>query len=216
MQTHRGLSELCRNLAPANTKPQVARYYVSMRDSIPLTPQETDTAHQRWAHARISEAELSQYLNYIYSSVAELCDKAGCSCLAQRFASRPLAEGDACNCTATIQEPGQRAPLVHLLAKLAPLTSLLAAHGHHDLALFTAELARALEPTMDLNLARALAYVALGETDAAARIYSGIVHKIGFIPAHDMQQLAELAAAHSSEDDISALYRALKLQMQTA
>ena len=134
-----------------------------MRDSIPLTPQETDTAHQRWANARISEAELTQYLNYIYSSVAELCAKElAAAVLAQRFASRPLAATGGLQLHAIAAQPNPRAPLVHLLAKLAPLTALLAAHGHHDLALFTAELARTLEPTMDLNLARALAYVALG------------------------------------------------------
>jgi hypothetical protein len=161
---------------------------------------------------QISE-RFARDLRFVFSHAAQLCEEAGCNCLAQRFAAGGGQSFETCSCGCATRMDGEHHPLVHLLVKLVPLSALLSASGYHDLALLCARLAQELEPTLDLDLERALSLLALGETARAARIYARILQRLGYIPAEALRRLGELAAEHAAEDDISELYRELLLRL---
>lgn len=145
----------------------------------------------------------------LFDTVAELCREVGCQCLAERFAaSFEQCSENSCTCGA-FREGGRR-PLIHLLAKLAPLTRTLLQLGYYDLALTTVEMAVSLEPTLDLDLARAYLHVVLGDTADASRIYSEVLARIGTIPPGELARLVQLAQTHAQEEDIAELVAQLK------
>jgi hypothetical protein len=161
--------------------------------------------HDEHTHRAGGESgELAHYptVRQVLEVVARLSLDAGCLCLAQRLG---LQEGGTAACGCCSPEASGQRPSVHVLAKLAPLTRLLADQGHYDLALLTVEAALSLEPTIDLDLARAYLFVVLGDMQDAQQIYARIIRRLGAIPRSELSRLMELARQHSSEDDIAEL-----------
>lgn len=152
---------------------------------------------------------MARQVEHLYTAVAAVCRDVGCLCLAERF-SRPQGA-----CGADHQDPcpicGTESckTLPHMLVKLAPLTHALDQAGYHYLALLTAELAFACEPTLDLQLTGAYLRLLLGDNEDATRIYQQVLRQRGAIPAAEIERLAQLVAAHHAEEDISELYREL-------
>ena len=171
---------------------------------------------KRWTSARMaslvtytSSTEMAQQVEHLYVAIAAVCRDVGCLCLADRFSPPATA------CDVSGEEPcqtcGQRGckALPHKLAKLAPLVNALDQAGYHFLALMTAELALACEPTQDLELSSAYLHLLLGDNEEAARTYQRVLRRQGAIPAAELERLARLVAAHQAEDDICDLYREL-------
>ena len=158
----------------------------------------------------LADDEFWADLKYVLRAVEKVCDDVGCVCLASRFryatANPDRSSSEPCP---SCGRPGCQ-PYYHLLAKLAPLTHALAQTGYYDLAMFTAELAFWCEPTLDLDLARAHYAVILGEMEAAAEIYHGVLKRRMQLPPDTLENLAALAATHFAEDDIQDLYHQLK------
>jgi len=156
-----------------------------------------------------STTEMAHQVEQLYVAIAAVCREVGCPCLADRF-SPPVAA-----CGAVGDEPcqtcGKRGckALPHKLAKLAPLVDALDRAGYHFLALMTAQLALACEPTQDLELSSAYLQLLLGDNEEAARIYQRVLRRQGAIPAVELERLRRLVAAHQAEDDISELYNEL-------
>jgi tetratricopeptide (TPR) repeat protein len=151
--------------------------------------------------------DASDRLLRLFATVAALCDEAGITCLAERFAS----SNDACTAeTCTCGAFGQRRTVAHLLPKLAPTTRALIQLGYYDLALATVKMALSLEPTLDLDLARAYLHVVLGDTEEACQIYQHVLKRLGQIPPQELVRLKALAQEHASEEDIGELVTQLQ------
>lgn len=148
-------------------------------------------------------------LQQLYRAIANVCADVGCTCLAERFDTSWSNSGSPGSkvCPACAMRDTNVLP--HLLAKLVPLIEVLHKAGYHDLALLTTELALQIEPTIDLRYNYAYLALVLGETESAVKIYRDIVEKRGSIPKAEIDRLLELAASHSSEDDIAEVCREL-------
>jgi len=154
-------------------------------------------------------AKQARRLQQLYRAIAKVCAEVGCTCLAERFDARwtsPDSE-DSRVCPICANRDANVRP--DMLAKLVPLIEVLHKSGYHDLALLTTELALQIEPTIDLRYNYAYLALVLGETETAVKIYRDIVEKRGSIPKAEIDRLLELAASHSSEDDIAEVCREL-------
>jgi hypothetical protein len=147
----------------------------------------------------------AQKIQQLYDAIALICADVGCACLAERFRnisrSAQCADSDSC----PVCRSGSTTILPHMLVKLVPLIEALRESGYHDLALITAELAMRLEPTIDLRLNYAYLALVLGENEAALKTYRDVLKGRGSIPKREIDRIAELAASHSSEEDIAML-----------
>jgi len=153
--------------------------------------------------------QLQWPLTRVFDTVARLCREFGCHCLAERFSCKGAqCCGTANGCSATVGE--RQRPTIHLMAKLAPLTRVLLDAGYYDIALATVQIALALEPTLDLALARAYLHVVLGDMGDASRIYRDVLQRIGTIPPDELNRLAELSRTHAQEEDIAELVDQLR------
>jgi tetratricopeptide (TPR) repeat protein len=159
-------------------------------------------------HGALLDGRLQWPLTRLFDTVARLCREIGCHCLAERFSCNSTA------CCASAQgcsnAAAQQRPMIHLMAKLAPLTRVLLEAGYYDIALATVQIALALEPTLDLALARAYLHVVLGDMADASRIYRDVLQRIGTIPQDELQRLAELSRTHAQEEDIAELVDQLR------
>jgi hypothetical protein len=154
------------------------------------------------------DGRLQWPLTRLFGTVSQLCREIGCNCLAERFASS-CAECTPATVACSYAAEHQR-PMIHLMAKLAPLTRVLLDSGYYDIALATVQIALALEPTLDLALARAYLHVVLGDMADASRIYRDVLQRLGTIPQDELRRLTELSRTHAQEEDIAELVNQLR------
>jgi hypothetical protein len=141
-----------------------------------------------------------------------ICQDHGCPCIADRLETGDLLAPLHRQPVGRCQECGidtSRLP-VPLLAKLAPLTQVLAKAGYYDVAMLSVELAMVFEDSWDLRLARAYLCVVLGEMEEAQRIYRKVISHLGEVPRAELDRLAELASSHGDEEDIAELCHELR------
>jgi hypothetical protein len=160
-------------------------------------------------HGALLDGRLQWPMTRLFDTVARLCREIGCHCLAERFScTSTQCCGAANGCSAAVAQ--HQRPMIHLMAKLAPLTRVLLETGYYDIALATVQIALALEPTLDLALARAYLHVVLGDMGDASRIYRDVLHRIGTIPPDELERLAQLSRTHAQEEDIAELVSQLR------
>jgi hypothetical protein len=153
------------------------------------------------------DGRLQWPLTRLFDTVSHLCRDLGCQCLAERFACHSNHCSAAYACGPDMET---RRPMIHLMAKLAPLTRVLLEAGYYDIALATVQIAVALEPTLDLALTRAYLHVVLGDMADASRIYRDVLRRIGTIPPDELERLAQLSRSHAQEEDIAELVDQLR------
>lgn len=156
-------------------------------------------------HAFIAR-QIAELVNNVSSALNEI----GCPCLSRKLLG--IRQGGENNgCALGPEDTGR--PSLLLTVRLAPLTRALADAGYYDYALMCVELAMSMEPTWDLDLAKAYLLLVLGDTEEACEIYRRAVKSWGRIPDVEIRRLAQLASNHH-EDDIVDIYRQVVLLQQ--
>jgi tetratricopeptide (TPR) repeat protein len=145
----------------------------------------------------------------LVANVSNALTEIGCPCLSQKLLGiRQGGEDSAC----PLQPEDTSRPSLLLTVKLAPLTRALADAGYYDYALMCVELAMSMEPTWDLDLAKAYLLLILGDTEEACEIYRRAVKSWGRIPDVEIRRLAQLASNHHEDDIVDIYHQVVRLQ----
>jgi len=156
-------------------------------------------------------AFIERQIAALAKNVATALDEIGCPCLTQKLLGirRGALDG---SCPLKPEDTSR--PSLLLTVKLAPLTRALADAGYYDYALMCVEVAMSMEPTWDLDLAKAYLLLVLGDTEEACEIYRRAVRSWGGIPDGEIRRLARLAHDHAEEDIVDIYRQVVKLQEQ--